>query len=401
MSTASTPFSFSSRLTHGRTGDASSFAAGLRDLIRRGDVPVGERLPSERRLADELSLPRAVVRASLIELEREGLLECTHGSGRQVARPGRRLRQGTIAVVTPAEINPGGPPKHPSRSSYQAGVVLAALQRREQPVLVVHPNRLIAEGVDWLRRHNVMGLVVIQYNHDDFDLGPTLEAVHGAGIDLTVYSSSADEPRPWDRVFSDHAAGAAMLTRWLVEQGRPRILRFWRAESPRPWIRERDLGHEREMRRLGLEPLAPLNVLTPIGGDLSPAESPGAYEPLIAMEMGYLYPHLCGDGPRIDAIMTATDRHALEVSDAVRRLGLTPGEDVAVVGYDHMHPFLIGDYPRAVPPAASIDRDNDRIGRAMSDLLVSRLSGELPPEPRDVLIEPTLVVTGDATPPSG
>ncbi|MEM6391553.1 MAG: GntR family transcriptional regulator [Planctomycetota bacterium] len=392
MSSTSTAFPFSTHLAGVRPQDGSGFAAGLRDLIRRGDVPIGERLPSERRLADELSLPRAVVRASLLELEREGLIECMRGSGRQVAQPHRRLGRGTIAVVIAAEITPGGPPKHPARSSYQAGVALGALQRREQPALIVHPRRLIDEGVDWLRRHNVMGVVVVQWNSDDFDLEPTLQDIREAGIDLVMYSSD-DRPRPCDRVFSDHAAGAAMLTRWLVEQGRPRILRFWRMEAPRHWLNERDRGHEAELQRLGLEPLPAVSVISPIGCDISPAEPDSDYEPLIAMEMGYLYPYLCGGGqPRIDAIMTATDRHALEASDAVRRLGLEPGKDVAIVGYDQDHPLLIGDYPKAVPPNASVDRDNDRIGQAMSDMLLDRLAGKLPNEPQSVSIKPTLVV---------
>ncbi|MGF1635374.1 MAG: substrate-binding domain-containing protein [Phycisphaerae bacterium] len=94
--------------------------------------------------------------------------------------------------------------------------------------------------------------------------------------------------------------------------------------------------------------------------------------------------------------MTATDRHALEMAEAVRRLGLTPGREIDIVGYDNSYPFLRRKYPACPPPAATMDKNNGQIGRALCQLLLDRLEGRLPPEPQLRRIDPTLVVPGEA-----
>lgn len=57
----------------------------LRQLIDRGEYPVGSRLPSERELADMLEVSRPTVREALIALEVEGRLRIRVGSGIYVA----------------------------------------------------------------------------------------------------------------------------------------------------------------------------------------------------------------------------------------------------------------------------------------------------------------------------
>jgi len=53
----------------------------LRGMIRNGTYKTGERLPSEPRLSNILSISRATLRDTLSLLEREGFLERIHGSG--------------------------------------------------------------------------------------------------------------------------------------------------------------------------------------------------------------------------------------------------------------------------------------------------------------------------------
>lgn len=53
----------------------------LRQLIDRGEYPVGGRLPTERALADMLGVSRPTVREALIALEVEGRLRIRVGSG--------------------------------------------------------------------------------------------------------------------------------------------------------------------------------------------------------------------------------------------------------------------------------------------------------------------------------
>ena len=53
----------------------------LRDRILRGAYPVGDRLPPERRLADELGVGRPTVRSALARLVSQGLVSPRQGSG--------------------------------------------------------------------------------------------------------------------------------------------------------------------------------------------------------------------------------------------------------------------------------------------------------------------------------
>src|SRR5215207_10497264 len=51
------------------------------ELIRRGEFPIGQRLPSERDLARQLGVSRPVVREAMIALEIAGLVDIKTGSG--------------------------------------------------------------------------------------------------------------------------------------------------------------------------------------------------------------------------------------------------------------------------------------------------------------------------------
>lgn len=53
----------------------------LREMLERGRWQVGERLPAERQLAEELEVPRATIREALIVLEVEGRVEVRQMSG--------------------------------------------------------------------------------------------------------------------------------------------------------------------------------------------------------------------------------------------------------------------------------------------------------------------------------
>jgi GntR family transcriptional repressor for pyruvate dehydrogenase complex len=59
----------------------------IRARLEQGLVEVGQRMPSERDLADELGISRTVLRESLSSLESLGYLEARLGQGRFVADP--------------------------------------------------------------------------------------------------------------------------------------------------------------------------------------------------------------------------------------------------------------------------------------------------------------------------
>jgi len=75
-------------------------------LIRRGEYKAGERLPPERKLADQLGVSRPSVREALIALEVEGYVEVRVGSGiyvtaarSRVAKPEMTADSGPFELI--------------------------------------------------------------------------------------------------------------------------------------------------------------------------------------------------------------------------------------------------------------------------------------------------------------
>lgn len=81
-------------------------ADALRGMLAEQRWEVGERLPSERALAEELDVPRATVREALIVLEVEGLVEVRHASGIYVREvdPAALNRPGLPQELSPFEM---------------------------------------------------------------------------------------------------------------------------------------------------------------------------------------------------------------------------------------------------------------------------------------------------------
>ncbi|WP_236718564.1 winged helix-turn-helix domain-containing protein [Actinoplanes sp. TFC3] len=92
-------------ITPDREGAAYRQLAGmLRDRIRGGELPPGQRMPSEKDLHDEFGLARETVRRALAVLRAEGLVEVRHGHGTFVAEiPDKvEIRSGDSVTATAA-----------------------------------------------------------------------------------------------------------------------------------------------------------------------------------------------------------------------------------------------------------------------------------------------------------
>lgn len=80
----------------------------IRDLILLGRLAAGTRLPSSRRLADDLTVSRTVTLAAYDQLAVEGYLEAQHGSGHYVRALNRRPA-GPVRPATAGRRGAGGP----------------------------------------------------------------------------------------------------------------------------------------------------------------------------------------------------------------------------------------------------------------------------------------------------
>jgi DNA-binding LacI/PurR family transcriptional regulator len=231
------------------------------------------------------------------------------------------------------------------------------------------------------------GALAATYPVADSESGRTiLREVAAAGIPVLVNGSNV-ALAAFDRVVSAHAHGASELVRWLVSQGRRRILRFWRFTDEPDWLVQRNIGFDRTTAELGLEMLPAVRTLDIVQGDHVREE----FDHVRQVMAGYLLDVFRRD-PAIDAIMVATDFHAYQVNAALRMIGKQPGRDVLVVGYDNLYADHSCRQWEPIGPAATIDKDNKLIAEAMARLLHGRVTGSLVEGPQLRSSLPRLIV---------
>lgn len=97
--------------------------------------------------------------------------------------------------------------------------------------------------------------------------------------------------------------------------------------------------------------------------------------------------------PRVTAIVAANDRLAMGCYDALERHGLSCPGDVSIVGFNDM-PFI----DRLQPPLTSVRVPQREIGSTAADLLLAQLSDD-GDSPRQILLEPELVIRASTAPP--
>jgi len=107
----------------------------LRQLIDAGEFGVGDRLPTERELAEKLGISRPTVREALIALEVEGRVRIRVGSGIYVTKP----RQ-TAAAAVPAE----GPFELLRAREFIEGAIAAEAAARVRPTDVERLDDVLA-----------------------------------------------------------------------------------------------------------------------------------------------------------------------------------------------------------------------------------------------------------------
>jgi LacI family transcriptional regulator len=99
--------------------------------------------------------------------------------------------------------------------------------------------------------------------------------------------------------------------------------------------------------------------------------------------------------PGLTAIVAANDLLAIGCYDALEARGLSCPADVSITGFNDM-PFI----DRLRPPLTSVRVPQREIGKVAADLLLEQLS-DGSQTVREILLEPTLIVRGSTSGPSG
>ena len=370
----------------------------IHQWIAQGHLRAGDRVPAELKLAEQLQVSRNSVRASLNELEQEGILRGEKNRSRVVAKTTRAQPSWvsrTVAVLTKlgrtdieaptSMVQVGAGARH---GVAEAGYHVLDLHRDhlgddERRALIEEPPRgiLVVEGDGMLK----------QAGAREF-----LEQINNANIPFVVSGENA-ALHGYDRVSFGHRQGGELLTRACIERGCKRIVMAGTMnDAARPeygWISERIAGYRDTSNEAGLEvqPYLQLPELLPSDGEFAGAAE---FEGAVRMLVSYLAPLFMGKQPP-DALLFDVDQYLYLASAACAlmsiRPGLDEGSEVVLGGYDNNWANASARDFASIPPALTVDKNNEAVGRLMTQLLMQRINGELPDEPQLRTVEPQLV----------
>ena len=332
---------------------------------------------------------RNTLRLSLGDLETEGLLQTSQGKGRVVAHSGgseHPLIRRAVGVIGEPQ-NMAHYPAHTMTGwwDFVQLSVTRSLAELDLNALILQPEGFDRAQASQLISDGLRGLICLSRPPSP-EACQALEDFQAAGGAVVAFGEEP-ELTPFDTVVSDHALGSHLLTQWLVQQGRRRILRLWETpQEPRPvWLKERDQGHERALREAKLKsrPAVEFSFLSSSRGE-------EGFREAVRSAAGLLPEHLTGRSP-VDAIMVASDGLIFPVAAACRLFGKEPGKDVMIVGYDNYWADCLEREWEPYQPPVTVDKDNFKIGRALVELLEARVAGKLPGKPQRRVVQPELV----------
>lgn len=372
----------------------SSLVQEIRRKYRTGVLAPGEMLPSVRTLATRHGLSKRVVNNELHKLAAEGWLSMVPRVGIYVRDRERSQRFLDHSVVVIADVDqPAATHKQTGWTDHVAYGCLREVHRRSLHSIMMHPRRISDEVVERLADEHPYGAVIPEMAivTEIQDTVRYAEMLSERGVHVVL---NGNEPAfvNFHRVSSDHCKGAYELTRWLISQGRRRILPVWSVSPDFYWSRERQAGYEQALKEAGVKPLPLLRM-----EDVAQRYRPEQRDELIKQFVTRLKPFFRGSSP-VDAILTPSDGSVSEVDEAARKIGVRPFEDILICGYDNYWQDLEACGFHWARPAATVDKLNEEVGAEMVRLLLDEAEGALNYEstsnsPVHRQIEPRLVVT--------
>ena len=374
----------------------------VREMVASGQLAAGDRLPSEQSLTDATGTSRTTVRAALKEMEQAGQVRLV-GRRRIVCEPPESkasLASHSIAILDTAvyEDMDGVVPEGFTWRIF-SGLTDAAASHHFNTILLQRPAGM-RERIEQILADRPAGLVVLHHEFAvDHEMELLFQAAAQSGLPIVCYGSGADViPGATDSVASDHRLGSYLLTRWLIERGRKRILRFWRlvreTQGQRSWLAQRDEGYVQAMREAGLPVLPAIQYNEPPKGDFDAKEG---FDQKVYEARGRLAEYVDVHGP-FDAAMASSDGVVNSLAAALRPMGFGPNQDVYLAGYDNFANESKDNRWEPTKPLVTIDKRNALLGRLLLETLLARRAGKLPPEPQRRLLEPLLIELNGTNP---
>lgn len=358
-----------------------SISEALRRRLSYGGQVEANKLPSLRKLADELAVSTMTVRRALRTLEREGHVYRIAGVGTFSRRPTSRSSERRIAFV-------GSDLRSPFQMSVALGCQKAGQHRgwAMQLLDAQWDTGLESAGLQRLAEGTLDGALLLP-PFSDPHTPEVLQSFQLSGLPMVLVDMAAQGLKA-DLVCSDHEEGAYKATKYLLDHGYRRVV-FLTHPPVASSITARMAGYERALASAGILPppewKAWIDLPVHLAGYSEGRKWWGGCQAVLP---------LLRQLERPLAVLAVDSYVGWGVYEACRELGLRIPEDVSVIAFDDM------EIAHAVsPPMTIISQRTDEIGRVALELLNERIEAGPQVTPgrkylRQVLIEVDLVERG-------
>ncbi len=353
-----------------------------------GIYPPGSRMPSDRKLEEELRVSRLTIAKALSLLEQSQFLV-------------RKPRSGTyVCAECPSEANlddESGVFRYITLPTTVDGVVMVkdcideglyrALRDSNYRLSVEYFNT-IEENIKLLRTHDSSlsrGMVI--WPSDNLKMIEILGYYKRDNFPFVLVDSHFPE-LPCDRVCINNKLGAELMVDYLYQLGHRRIA-YLTVQSGSTSINDRLGGFFLAMNRRNLNALRFLGVVP--DNDRISSASHGAKN--CSFIEDYIV-NIMGQKDRPTAIFCSNDFIAMTVMQMLKEHNYHIPRDISVVGFDNIEKGMW-----VKPHLTTVSPEFQQMGFEAGKILLGRCRKKLPNMPLIVEVEPRLIVRDSAVPP--
>ncbi|HWD38756.1 MAG TPA: GntR family transcriptional regulator [Fimbriimonas sp.] len=375
----------------------------VRQRIRTGDFRPGTVLPSESDLASTFGVSRGTIRRAI-----EVLIESGELARRPFSRPivGSLPRSKAETAATEVHVWVSHPIADENTLLFLKGISLG-LSGSPYRMVVREPSRFTGAVVrgeerqffsDLIQNEKIAGAIIQR------DVFASDEDVIQQALDFGMSLVFVDSPAPLgiaaDYVGTANIAAARRCVEHLLELGHTRIA--FVADSSVPLTtQDRLKGFLRSMRQAGIEDqaktlfadhLEPVDVSNNVfGGTFATALDRNPY--FLDMSSRLVSAILQMD-PLPTALFVGFDVLAYWVWALLEGAGVRIPSQMSIIGFD-----WVAGRDKSIPDElTTASQDFAGFGRHAADLLLDRITGQIPSTPRHVLLDAPLVIRSSTIP---
>ena len=306
----------------------------------------GEKLPSERTLAESAGIARATIAKAINQLVSEGILVRIHGKGTYVSGNNKReitnylkyfndsikLKRKFKICVIYSQIENSINDKF-----LQACLLLEEIDKNMRLLFDEHPYAFNLHGrkeplnecLEIVRKIKPDGIVFVPPCNDEDISIQLLKKLQELSITVVVANGEIKGANT-DSIVCVHKGGLKLLVDYLISEGHRDMAFVTRPSSP-AWVADRQKGYQESCIKNGLHNSAENIFSSPLEGELL---SPESYVDLGRKVGTKIFKDL-----KYSAIIGLNDSIAVGLYQAAQKAGLNIPEDCSLVGFDDYFPF--------------------------------------------------------------